>query len=54
MTLQITTPTGITKFVTVSNERDVAYFMKWKERGYEVREIRVFKAPSEECEACSS
>jgi hypothetical protein len=48
MTLEITTPTGVTGLVTVNSYVERAYFDKWIGRGYNVKEIvnEGYKSPS--------
>lgn len=55
MTLIITTPDKtITKPVKAETEQDKAYYLKWVERGYEVKELAIHRKPFEECQACSA
>ena len=52
MTLEITSPTGITKIVHADKEADVAYYRKWEGRGYVVKELRVSSVPESSCQNC--
>lgn len=52
MTLEITSPTGITKIVHADKEADVTFYKKWEERGYKVKEIKVSVMPESSCISC--
>ena len=55
MTLEIITPNGHRGIVKADDEKDLNYYLKWVEKGYVVKELKVTnRRPFEECEACSS
>ena len=54
MTLEIISPTGIRGIAVANSASEKAYFEKWKERGYQVREMVIHRRQLEECEACSA
>lgn len=50
--LEITSPTGVTKLVKAETEADKAYYMKWVERGYIVKELKISTVPESRCISC--
>jgi hypothetical protein len=54
MTLEIITPTGVRGMVKAESDQDKSYYLKWVERGYQVKEMTIHRKPFVECEACSA